>query len=332
MTGLQEKNIKLRDKNKRKLERCPYYVVNWYNYLRSSNISENTCGDYINKVCKFLEFLDEDIKNIEITDISLQDVINYMASKMEINGIKNSSDSYKQCIWSALNNFFEYCLKSGLIHQNYMKDIKRAKNKDLERIKKNRIRLKEEDYINIINNIKNGVGTKKAKKMQEEMINRNVAIFMILITTGIRKSALCQINIGDLDIINRSLFVVDKNEKSIEYYLSEDTLKYIQLWLEDRNEIRNESDALFITSKGSRISNSALDKLVDKYSTPVVGKHMSPHKFRGGFVSSVFDKTGNIEFTRRAVGHSNISTTQRYITTENKEQEKAANIMNQIFK
>lgn len=332
MTGLQERNVKLREKNKRKLEECPDYIFEWYNYLRSSDVSESTCYDYINKVMTFLKSININIKDIDITDIRLQDVTNYMAKKREINGERDSSDSYKQCIWSALNNFFEYCSKADYIKENYMVHIKRAKNKDLERIKKNRIKLSEDNYVDIIENIKNGIGSKKAVESQKEMINRNIAIFMLLITTGMRKSALCQINIEDLDLKNKTIFVTDKNEKSIEYYLSDDTYKYIKLWLDDRKHISDVNNALFVTNKGNRISGSALDKLVNKYGTPVVGKHMSPHKFRSGFCSNVFSKTGNIEFTRRAVGHSNISTTQRYISTENKEQEKAANIMNQLFK
>lgn len=330
MNGREEKEYNKRCSIVEKISDKPKYIYAWYNYLISQGLTEISCDDYINKILLFLSSINQHINEIKLSDISLQDVIDYMASKSMLNGTK-SSDSYKQCIWSVLNSFFDFCLKNHYIDRNYMSDIKRPGNKDLARIKANRICLTEENYVDIINNVKNGVGTDKAKKMQGQMINRNLVIFMLLMTTGMRKSALCQINMEDIDLEAKRLIVIDKGNNTLEYILSKDTIAYIKLWLIDRNKFKPKNSALLITSNGTRISNSAIDKLIDKYSSTVVGRHMSAHKFRSGFCSIGYKKTGNIEFVRRAVGHSNISTTQRYIVTENDERQKSADLINAIF-
>ncbi|MEE3416989.1 MAG: site-specific integrase, partial [Prevotella sp.] len=58
---------------------------------------------------------------------------------------------------------------------------------------------------------------------------------------------------------------------------------------------------------------------------------LSPHKLRSGFCSIMYSKTHDIEFVRRAVGHSNVATTQRYIVTNKDEKKKSAEIMESIL-
>lgn len=330
MTGREERDQILHKSLENKLNDKPKYIKNWYYYLLSQNTTENTCNDYVNKIISFLLSINGDVCSIHLEDITLQDVINYLADKTSVNG-KKYSDSYKQCIWSALNNFFEFCVKNKYMKYNFMVDIKRSANKDLKRINENRIRVTKDDYVKIIENIHNGVGTSKAKRIQNQLKNRDILIILLFMTTGMRKSALCQINIEDIDIKNRHLVVIDKGYSVLNYYIGDTVINYLRMWLKDRDLYVSDSNALFITRDGKRISNSAIDKLIDKYCTPVIGKHMSAHKFRSGFCSINYDETNDIEFVRRAVGHSNISTTQRYIRTNNDETRKASNIMNSIF-
>lgn len=338
MNGRLERDIKINGKITEKLQNAPSYLNEWYLHLSASGLSEASCLDYINKINRFLQFIQKENGDSDIHNITQNNINKYMAimRKKDVNGeIKYTSDSYKQCIWSCLNNFFEFAVASKYISVNYVKNVKRSKNNDLERINKNRIRLKEDDYAGIIANIKNGVGTKKAKSFQKRTINRDIAIVLLLMTTGMRKSALLQINVEDLDINSAKLLVTDKGDKKITYWLGSETVYYISKWLIDRRLMLDglDQDALFISCEKNRLSNSALDKLVDKYCKDVIGRHVSPHKFRSGFCSNVYERSGgNIEITRRAAGHANVSTTQRYIVMSNNEMETASNIMNSIVK
>lgn len=336
LNGRLERDIKLNKKILEKLSVLPDFVSDWYMSLSASELSETSCLDYVNKLSRFLEFIDKNTNEIVLSEITQGDVNRYMTSirKKRINGdIKYTSDSYRQCIWSCLNNFFSFAVRSGLIRSNFMEYIKRPKNNDLERINKNRIRLQEDNYTDILENIRHGVGSKKAKSFQKTMVNRDMSIILLLMTTGMRKSALLQTNIDDLDLKNKKLLVTDKGNKTIVYYLGDETIKSLSKWMINRAAIINteDQDPLFVSANGTRLSNSALDKLVDKYCKDVVGRHVSPHKFRSGFCSNVYNNSGgNIEVTRRAAGHANVSTTQRYIVISKNEMQEASNIMNNI--
>ena len=192
----------------------------------------------------------------------------------------------------------------------------------------------KEDFNEILKCVQNGVGSHKAKEHQKNMRNRDILIMLLFMQTGMRKTALSEINIDDIDLSKRELLVIDKGNKRHIYYLTDDVVKYLKLWLLQRDKILgdNYSDALFISENKTRLSNNAIYKLVEKYCEEALDERISPHKLRSGFCSILYNETKDAEFVRRAVGHSNISTTQRYIVTDNSEKERAANLINNLIK
>ena len=105
----------------------------------------------------------------------------------------------------------------------------------------------------------------------------------------------------------------------------------LNVWLQDREQILKmlgkESDALFINYNGDRMSSNNIERMVKRYTKHAIGTPISPHKLRAGFCSILYNETHDLEFVRRAVGHSDISTTQRYVVTDNQESLRANQIM-----
>ena len=79
------------------------------------------------------------------------------------------------------------------------------------------------------------------------------------------------------------------------------------------------------------MGGKTLTEIVQKYTGRALGKPLSPHKLRAGYCSILYNKTHDAEFVRRAVGHANVATTQRYIVTKGNERKKAAEIMASIL-
>lgn len=331
MNGRVEIDMEIFRKIENQIIYYPEYVISWYYYLKANEQSAMSCRDYINKIIHFLEFINNDIKGIKLNDIDENIITQYMIHvKYKVNGTETSI-SYRQGVWSCLNNFFNFIYIRNLVDKNYFKiaDIERPKGSDLDRINRNRTLLTKDDFKNILSAIENGVGSNKAKGYQKTFKNRDKAIFLIFMTTGMRKTALEEININDIDFDNNTLYSIDKGHKLHTYYLSDDVLKTIKDWMADRQYLLgdNSTEALFISSENKRMHGNTISKLVDKYANNVLGYHISPHKLRSGFASIMYEETGDIEFVRRVVGHSQVSTTQRYIVTNNKEREEAVNIM-----
>lgn len=316
---------RLNDENKKetkleiKLKSMPNYVTEWYYNLKASDCTASSMTDMVNKVHRFLMSINPNTKVIRLTDISKIDVTKYMGS------LASKSDSYRQSVWSCLNNFFGYFEAEGEIERNYMRTIKKAKNHDLERINAHRVLLTEDDF----NKILYGVEHKG-----NECAVRDKAILLILMTTGMRETALTEIDVSDIDMSDKELEIIDKGNKRHEYPLNSKTFEALQKWMDDREFWLkgNDTDALFLSNQGNRLSVRGLDKLVRTSTKNYLGKELSPHKLRAGFCSILYSKVHDVAFVSKAVGHSNPSVTMRYIVTDNSEREKSAKIFDDILK
>lgn len=336
MKGRIENELKIENTIFNTLSGMPNYVTEWYCNLKASNKEASSCNDFINKVRRFLLFINDDMKNIQPADITLVDVEKYFIfirkKKDKNNKLVYTSSSYQYGIWCALHNFFNFMVNRKYFHENFIDYIERPKNNDLDKINENRILLTKKDFNKIINSVNHGVGSNKAIAHQQRFKSRDLSIIMLFMTTGIRREALSEINIEDLDLQEKKLIVIDKGMKRHVYTLSDKVVNNIIEWLELRNYINiNNNSALFISGNGKRMTGSAIYKLVEKYCYDALGYHISPHKLRSGFCSILYEEKGDIEFVRRAVGHSNIATTQRYIVTNNNEKTEASNLISSFL-
>lgn len=104
-------------------------------------------------------------------------------------------------------------------------------------------------------------------------------------------------------------------------------------WIDDRKKKLSdkEIDALFISNRRQRLGTKSLVAIVEKYSLEGLGYKISPHKLRAAFCTILYKQTKDIEFVRRAVGHSFIETTQRYVVDDDNAKDEAAFMMEKIF-
>ena len=329
MEGRMENAIKINNRTRNLLKEMPDFVNGWFLHMSASDVTEASIYEFINRFRRYLLSINPDIKNLTIEDLTKQATEEYMISiktKTTKDGnVVTTSDSYKQGIWTALNSFFEYAVEDELIIKNPMKNIKKSKNNDLERINANRILLTSKDFTKIRNVV---------IKENDIFKERNAAMVILLMTTGIRRTALVEINVDQIDFEKEIVEVVDKGDKYRSCPLSASAIEALQIWMKKREELiekyKLETDALFISAQG-RLTTPALYKIIKKISKQALGKEISPHKLRSGYISVLYNTTHDAEFVRRAVGHSNISTTERYIVPEEDVNEKSKNIMNKVF-
>lgn len=321
--------LKIDQSIEEKLKTMPAYVSRWHLNLKASRKTAATRKDFVAKIHNFLSYINKDIMEVKLSDINEDNVSRYFLSiqtKKDSSGnLSYTSDSYQGTVWSCLNNFLEYFVKRGEINRNYIQQIDRPKNHDLDRINENRTMLTKKDFRKIL------------KAVDEERNparrTRDKAILTVFMNTGMRKTALTCIMLDDIDIENRTLVVVDKGNKRHEYVLNEVMCEAIEDWLRERDSFTKgkEDNHLFLSDHGKEIAPRTVADIVEKYCLRGIGKPLSPHKLRSGYCSILYNATGDIEFVRRSVGHSQVSTTSRYIVTKGSEKERASEIMNSIF-
>ena len=324
MKGRLEHSLRTKKNIEILLSSMPDCVSGFYYNIQISK-ETTTCLEYLRKIKLFLDFVDCDIT--EISDADVGKYFNKIATKVDSDGdIVETSFAYKKATWTVLNQFFSYLVKKKIVLNNPMEDTERPSQKD--NIKRRFLSM--DDLNLILGAVKNGAGSKKAIAKQKDWIERDMLIMFLFMNTGMRKTALSEINVEDISFGEKTLIVTDKRNKTQIYNITDEMEGVINTWLKKRDKLLKgeEKDALFISSFRNRMSEKAIYNLVKKYSEEALGYAISPHKLRAAFVSLYYEASGgDIKATCEAVGHADISTTSIYITKKNDSRKEAQRFM-----
>lgn len=279
-------------------------LSNFYYYIAYSS-SISTCYTYLSYVSQFLCNTDKPIDKLNFSDFNL------FMSKFST-GERIYTSSYRIGIYQALKKFGDYLVASEIIQSNPMKKIPRPSAKDSQET----IIKRERGYLdNNSGEIKQYINNIINNKDDSPWKDRDLAIVMIFISTGIRVSALYKLDVTSIDFENRVLITSDKEMKIVKKHLSEQVLSLISVWLKKRKLLLNgtSEEALFISNQKKRISNHAISNIIKKYSYNINGKVLSPHKLRATYGTYLYDQTKDIYFVQQCMGHSNPKITEKYI-------------------
>ena len=313
--------------------------VNEY-YLNISTSKEfRTCLEYVKKLRGFLRWYSETYKvNLrkidfsQITDIEIAQYLKSIEIKQNKDGdVEFTSFSYRKGIYSIINGFFDFLFKKRYISTNPVLLIDKPKKKD----KPNHIFLKEKELNKMVNAVHHGAGNVHSIRRQEKWKSRDLAILYTFLLTGMRESALCEIDLNKINFETNTIEVIDKEHKHNSYTISNKLRGYLLAWLEERESFLNgaECDALFISNRRKRIDQATVRVIVNKYSEEALGYKVSPHKLRAAYGNIVYRETGSINKARSALKHENVATTQVYYLEDDEKlvNEEVANILNKKF-
>ncbi|WP_424359767.1 tyrosine-type recombinase/integrase [Methanocella sp. MCL-LM] len=146
--------------------------------------------------------------------------------------------------------------------------------------------------------------------------NRDRAIIMTLLYTGIRSKELINIDVNDVDLENRTIYVHDpeiggKNHYERDVAIPEKLIESLQAWLNERPD--HESKALFVTQDGRRLIRDRLYNIVkDAGKRARIDQPVSPHLLRHTLATSMCESNLNITIVQRQLGHRDIKSTLIY--------------------
>lgn len=304
-------------------------LYGFYSFIIDQSIS--TVYNYLLHVKRFLNY----VKDKPLTELNVDDFSGYMLKiqKNQKNGDKTTS-SYKIAAYSALKKYSKYLIASNKLDKNPMDYIGRPKPIESQKtiIKRENGYLSETEILQYISTVENGVGTSKSKSHQQKWKTRDKAIIMIFLNTGIRCSALMKIDIEDIDFVNKTLTVTDKESYVNQYDLSDELLEIIQNWIDQRDVFLNgcNIDALFISNQRKRMNQASIYRVVNKYAEGIEGKHITPHKLRATYGTQLYDATKDVYFVQQCMNHSSPKTTELYIRGNGNQTKKASEIMGRL--
>lgn len=324
MSGRLEKERQIEQQVMKKLDSMPSILTDYYYSLIGAGKSYRTAKVYIENVIQFIKFtFGENITEDFYSSVNATHINRYIASlrtKTVKGKTERTSDSHKTLNWSSLNSFFQF-LVPDYISTNPVANTKRPQMKDNPNV----TFLSTEEMAKIFENVK--------EKANPRMLNRDMCLLKLGFATGLRISAIVQIDIGDLDLKHNQIRITEKGDHD-DFVIIGDNLKaQVELWLKDREEYFSDvnSNALFVSQEKNRLSARSVKDLMDKYTLGATDKKVTPHVMRHSCATNLYEKTGDIYLCARQLHHKNVSTTQRYAELSKEKQKKAANILDDMI-
>lgn len=325
ITGRLEKESQFYEKMKIKLRGMPKILSEYCTSLRANRKSYMTVGVYINNVLHFANFVcDGDISEKFYKNITPGDVESYMISletRQTKDGIKRMGDDIIQARWSSLNTFFEWLVKRNYIDENPIKVVGRPKNNTEHKVSY----LTKTEINKLFRAIE--------RNPNKVVAARDKTIISLALATGLRVSALVNINIDDIDFDNGTINVIEKRQKIRSINIGENTQTTLKDWIVIRqNEWGHlNSAALFLSQKKTRISGDAVSDMLVKYCDEAGVKRITPHKLRASAACALAKAGVPVKAIAKQLGHSNTQVTMRYIDVFSEDSEKAKGILDNLF-
>ena len=144
---------------------------------------------------------------------------------------------------------------------------------------------------------------------------RDVAMFELFYSSGLRLSELAALNIEDIDLHDQSLLVRSgKGGKARLLPIGAKAISALNHWLLQRlKHISLLETAVFITTRGKRLGQRSIElRLALWCKKKGIAEHIHPHMLRHSFASHLLEASQDLRAVQELLGHSNISTTQIY--------------------
>ncbi len=294
----------------------PPLLIDFLNYLETiKGKSINTVQAYKFDLTLFFRFMklykkllpDE---NIEFEEVPIADIDENLIRQIRLSDLyaflsfaekyRDNSAYARARKVATLKSFFKFLSRrTRVIDDNPASDLESPK-----------INKRQPVYLNLEES-KNLLGYIDGKYKE-----RDYCIITIFLNCGLRVSELCGVNLND--IRDDILTVIGKGNKQRSVYLNNACLNAIRDYIAERNkniEKIIDKEALFISSKNTRISTRAVELMLKKHlaAASLDTEKYTPHKLRHTAATLMY-KHANVDIRslQQILGHENISTTQIY--------------------
>ncbi|MDH3387108.1 MAG: tyrosine recombinase XerC [Gammaproteobacteria bacterium] len=272
------------------------YLDQFIQMLRSEKYSSpHTCSNYRRDLNQFHAYLQtRGIGSWEQVSYNL--VSEFAASRFR-QGRKSRTISRQL---SSIRSFYQFLIRNGVVSKNPAREVSAPKS--------DRLLPKTCDAEAIDRLLRLDADS-------DSLLVRDVAIFELIYSSGLRLAELVGIDLDDIDLAQRRLVVTGKGNKTRHLPVGSKAVGAIKRWLGLRPDYASDiqQQALFVSQHGKRISprnvQSRLGQLIRRRA---LDQHLSPHMLRHSFATHMLESSSDLRAVQELLGHVNIATTQVY--------------------
>ena len=211
---------------------------------------------------------------------------------------------------AAIKPFFNYLVESDGLEVNPAASIRspRIPEKEPEY-------LTEEECIRLLETI--------ARKGRPQVRERDMAIAILFLHTGLRVSELTNLKLANVDLERSQIKITRKGNKEQYLHLNGETAGALADYLANHPQAQN--GRFFVGTNGGNLDRGYVYGIVRRYLRLAgidKGKR-GPHILRHTFCTKLHQKGVGPFTIKDLAGHKSLNTTMRYVKIENKEQAEA---------
>lgn len=319
-----ENIIKLREV----LKTLPEFARDYFR-AASTTTTTKTRISYAYDIRIFFQFLiDENpqFKGKEITDLTIDvldqikalDIEEYQEylkaySSSDDTGMTTNGELGLKRKMSSLRSFYAYYFKHEMISTNptVLVDMPKIHEKSI-------IRLDTDEVVALLDYIEHCGDHLSGQKLAyyEKTKDRDFALVTLLLGTGIRVSECVGLDVEDIDFKNNGIKVTRKGGNEMIVYFGDEVEEALVRYIEIRKgitPIAGHEHALFYSTQRKRMSVKSVENLVKKYAQAITTtKHITPHKLRSTYGTTLYQETGDIYLVADVLGHKDVNTTKKH--------------------
>jgi integrase/recombinase XerC len=235
-----------------------------------------------------------------VTDLDKHVVITYLGGL----SIQNNT---KKTIMMIMAAFFDYLVTENLVLDNFLANVKKP-----------RTFLPEGDFLNL--DEINRLFYAAAQNGSEKLIDRNLLLLSLFTVLCMRVAEVIQLQQSDVHLDKKQVWVKRKGGKVAHLPLNEDLVDRFTNWFDVRNSFKNAENVnwVFLSTHGRQMTIRQARNVVSfaLQKADINKRKNGPHLLRHSGATLYLKQGEDIKTIQYLLGHSNLSTTSRYVHSD----------------
>jgi len=282
------------------------YIERFDSYLAAiKHASVHTRRNYRSDLLEFLSFLQENEKKVwhngsidlnAIKPLVIRDYLAYLYHK-------NSKATIARKL-AALKSFFKFMVKEGFAQAHPAHPLSAPR---------------KEHGIPTFLSVDEMFSLIEQPDRKKPLGVRDRAVLELMYSCGLRVSEIVGLNLEDLDFDEGFVTVCGKGNKERMVPVGGKALEALRAYLTCRPGLIKATGngltpaALFLNHRGGRLTTRSIGRMINRYAAALtVFRPVHPHAIRHTFATHLLDAGADLRAIQELLGHSSLSTTQRY--------------------
>lgn len=283
---------------------------------KERNATKATLKAYSDDMVKFIDFLESRCEKGllpgDVTEVMVREFLTFLAEKGFMK--RNSASSCGRRV-STIRSFFKFAYRVGLVRNDPAVMVSTSRGRGSEPSF-----LTVEEYKRLLQVIE--------RRKSDFFRTRDYCVVSMILSTGAGVSELTNADVRDLSLRNKTVKLHRKGGGQQTLPLSDRLTTWLRRYMRVRKR-RTRTRALFISTHNTRMSTSAVWKMIKGYcrKARISKDRIDPHMLRHTFATTLLANGENLRTIQVLMNHKNIATTSRYLHSHNTE---LANAVNRI--